>query len=160
MPDDPVVGEDELAATCEYICDGDEWNFVGGTAPEGYYCESVLGNCTELEYMESIMVEPIPNPTPPAASIASLATAASPLQGAAANSAEYQFDRATDTLYFSRGRAEKGFSLVTKISMSELQERFPAVAAEVELLKNAKSLASFKVILPAVRRVDRRKPNA
>ena len=76
------------------------------------------------------------------------------------NSAEYQFDRATDTLYFSRGRAEKGFSLFTKISMSELQERFPAVAAEVELLKNAKSLASFKVILPAVRRLDRRKPNA
>jgi len=160
MPDDPVICDDELAATCEYECNGFEWQFVGGTAPDGYYCETVLGGCIESETGETIMVEPIPNPSAAAASIASLATIASPLQGAVTNSAEYQFDRATDSLYFSRGRAEKGFSLFTKISMSELRERFPAVAAEVELLKNAKSLASFKVILPAIRRVDRRKPNA
>lgn len=143
---------DELEKTCEYQCNGLEWDFVGGTAPEGYYCPSVLGGCFESDLGVTIKAEPVPNPS--AASIASLATTASPLQGAVTNSAEYQFDRATDTLYFSRGRAEKGFRLFTKISISELREKFPAVAAEVELLKNAKSLASFKVIVPAISRQE------
>lgn len=152
MPDDPVTGDDELAATCEYICDGLEWDFVGGTAPEGYYCETVLGSCLEEDEGHSLMAEPVPNPSAAVASTASVAATASSLQEAAVNAAEYQFDRASDTLYFSRGRAAKGFRLFTKISMSELREQFPAVAAEVELLKNIKSLASFKVIVPAVPR--------
>jgi hypothetical protein len=154
MPDDPVTGDDELAATCEYLCNGVQWEFVGGTAPEGYYCESVFGNCLEGDEGQTMMAEPVPNSPPAFASIASVAATASSFQVAKTNSAEYQFDRATDTLYFSRGRAEKGFKLHTKISMSELHEQFPAVAAEVELLKNAKSLASFKVIVPAVPRQE------
>ena len=149
MSEGPQEEENELARTCEYVCDGTEWVLAGGTAPEGYYCPDVIGGCDD--FGDTAVVQPVPNPDPPAAFSASTDSQIS-------NSGVYRFEQGTDTLYFARGRAEKGYGLLSKISMSELRERFPAVAAEVELLKNAKSLSSFNVVVPAVLRPSRKKP--
>ncbi len=128
-----------VAKTCKYVCNGIEWELVSGTAPEGYYCVQILGGCDDPGAFAMFPPAPIP---PPAM--------ASPEQEPE-NSGEYQFDVATDSLYFSRGSAEKGFRILSTISMSELREKFPAIAAEVELMKKAKSLVRFTVTVPAIR---------
>ncbi len=147
MPTEEEVG---TPPTCLYQCDGTNWILVGGTAPAGYYCPDILGGCSgsgDIVEVDPIPIEPIPSPTPiPLPGVAFVSSQ----QTLVVNAGEYQFHRATESLYFSNGNAEKGFRLLAKISLSELREKFPAIAAEVDLLKNAKSLASFTVILPAV----------
>ena len=110
---------------------------VSGTAPPGFFCQTTIGLC-DIPGLE-LMAPPIAIPPPE--------NAAEELK----NAGEYQFDSASDSLYFSSGNAENGFRLLSTISMSELREQFPAVAAEVDSLRNVKSLAGFSVIVPAVR---------
>ncbi len=145
--------DDVLEPTCEYYCDGYDWVLVDGTAPEGYYCPEIFGGC--IESGETMMVEPQKIPPPPPQAVASASTVIGDAIQDETHSGEYQFDIATDTLYFSRGSTVKGFRFLAKIPMNELRERFPAVAAEVELLKNAKSLMSFTVEVPAIPIVKR-----
>ena len=139
-----------LAPTCKYVCDGDEWVLIEGTAPPGYYCPDILGGCLDIE--DTVEVEPIPIESEPGTIGLALRSTA------AVDSGEYSYHRATNTLYFSNGAASKGFRLLTKISSTELLERFPVLAAEVELLKNSKSLIGFSVEVPAVPIVKRQKP--
>ena len=122
---------------CKYLCNGFEWELISGNAPPGFYCPEIAGVCDEPGEIVLLSPEPIPENNPADPELI--------------NSAEYQYDAATDSLYFSRGEAEKGYRLLPKIAMSKLWEQFPAVAAEVELLKNAKSLANFTVVVPAAR---------
>lgn len=147
-----------LGLTCKYICDGNDWVLVEGTAPEGYYCPEVLGGCLEPDEtveVEPRPIEPIPDPTPSPGVVS-----VSSQQTLVVNVGEYQFHRATETLYFSNGIAEKGFRFLSKIPMNELREKFPAIATEVELLKNAKSLSRFTVLVPAIPIDNRLKPSA
>lgn len=140
--------DDVIPPTCVYRCDGTEWVLIGGTAPAGYYCPEILGGCFGLG--DIIDVDPIPiDPIPDAIPFPGVVVVSSQ-QTLVVNAGEYQFHRATESLYFSNGSAEKGFRLLAKVSLSELREKFPAIAAEVDLLKNAKSLTSFTVRLPAV----------
>lgn len=144
----PAEEDDVIPPTCVYQCNGTNWVLIGGTAPAGYYCPDILGGCSvngDIVEVDPIPIDPIPDPIPfPGVAVVSSQ------QTLVVNAGEYQFHRATESLYFSNGSAEKGFRLLAKISLSELREKFPAIAAEVDLLKNAKSLASFTVILPAV----------
>ena len=125
-----------VGKTCKYVCNNGQWELVGGSAPPGFHCQSIAGIC-DAPGLEA-MFPPVSNP-PSANSIEELV-----------NAGEYQFDAASDSLYFSQGNADKGYRLLSIITMSELKELFPTVAAEVESMKNAKSLASFSVKVPAV----------
>ena len=153
----PAEEDDVIPPTCEYQCNGGYWVLIGGTAPAGYYCPDILGGCSrigDVVSVDPIPIDPIPDPIPidpipDPLSFPGVAVVSSQ-QTSLVNAGEYQFHPATESLYFSNGNAEKGFRLLAKISLSELREKFPAIAAEVDLLKNARSLASFTVILPAV----------
>ena len=132
----------KLGPTCEYTCDGLDWQLTGGWAPPGYYCPQISdhGICTTIG--DVAFIEPVPIvPGVPE-------VPASPSIGA--NSAAYQYHPDTDSLYFSEGHAEPGYRFLSKISLAELWGRFPTIAREVELLKNAKSLSSFSIEIPAV----------
>lgn len=128
-----------LAPTCQYTCDGFEWQLDGGVAPLGYYCPQVYedGVCSTVGDVAFFEPKPI-NPGGPASRLAG------------SNSAAYQYDPASDSLYFSNGQAEPGYMFLSKITLADLWERFPLIAREVELLKNAKSLANFSIEIPAV----------
>lgn len=153
----PANEEDLIPPTCVYRCDGAKWVLIGGTAPPGYFCPEILGGCNQFDDIvdvDPIPIDPIPDPIPidpipDPLSFPGVAVVSSQ-QTSLVNAGEYQFHPATETLYFSNGNAKNGFRLLAKISVSELREVFPAIAAEVDLLKNARSLASFTVILPAV----------
>jgi len=129
----------KLTKSCIYICAGGEWELIGGNAPPGYSCPdlSATGGCAIEGSITTMEPEPVTPGGP-----------ASRLVGA--NSASYQFDPATDSLYFSDGKAEPGYKFLPKIPLAELWDRFPSVAHEVELLKHAKSLSSFFIEIPAV----------
>ena len=146
MTDEPDV---VLEESCEYVCEGNQWVLVQGTAPPGYYCPDVLGDCLGEGVTLNVEPDPLPPSPPIPLALASLSGGEVNLDNAS-NAGEYQFDSTTDTLYFSRGIALKGFRFLTKIPLTELRERFPAIAAEVELLKNAKSLIGFAVKVPAI----------
>jgi len=126
-----------VGKTCKYVCNAGEWTLVSGNAPPGFFCQQTVGACDNPG--EEAMFAPVPVPPP------------ENVTDELKNAGEYQFDSASDSLYFSRGNAEKGFRLLSTIAMNELREQFPAVAAEVDSLKNVKSLAGFSVIVPAVR---------
>lgn len=128
-----------IAPTCEYTCDGFNWHLTGGGAPPGYYCPQIAdhGVCNIVGEVDFFEPKPI-IPGPPMSRLVG------------SNSAAYQYDASTDSLYFSEGRAEPGYMFFSKISLTELWERFPTIAREVELLKHAKSLSSFSVDIPAV----------
>ena len=128
-----------LPKTCFYVCVGGEWELIGGTAPPGYSCPdlSAAGGCSVEGATTSEEPELTPPPGPSANSIG-------------ANLAVYQFHAGEDALYFSTGKAELGYKFLPKISLAELWGRFPSIARDVEILKNAKTLSGFSIEIPAV----------
>ncbi len=126
-----------LPKTCIYHCEGGFLVLYDGVAPPGYYCPEILEGCS----IEGEVIELEPTPLPPSETSARLV---------GSNSAAYQYDLVTDTLYFSRGRAEPGYMFLSKISVAELWDRFPSIAREVDLIKHAKSISSFSIEIPAV----------
>jgi hypothetical protein len=126
-----------IAKTCFYRCTGGQLVLIGGGAPAGYFCPTIVGSCA----IEGETITKEPKPIPPGEARLSFV---------GSNSAAYEFDFDTDSLYFSEGQAEPGYMFLPKISLSELWKKFPMTAREIELIKHAKSISSFFVEIPAV----------
>ena len=122
------------AKTCRYRCQNGDWTLIGGTAPAGFHCAQFLGGCDQ----EGAEIMSAPVPDAPSSLVVD------------SNVGVYKFDSTNDTLYFTSGVADAGFQFFPTLTLEELRKQFPAVAAEVELLRNAKSLASLSVMVPAV----------
>jgi hypothetical protein len=146
----PIKGP-VLAATCNYVCDGDHFVLVSGTAPEGYYCEEVIGECSIEDAGDTGTAAPIKIPVPiPTPS----ALAAPP---APQSQASYRFEPQTDAFYFAEASSAtpSGKRYLGKISLKDLKVLFPDLGAAVEAKKAAQPGKGFTVTIPAVTRLMR-----
>ena len=126
-----------ITKSCFYRCSNGQLVLNGGDAPPGYYCPPIAGACAiegEIIPKEPILIPP----------------GEARLSFVGSNSAAYEYDFDSDELYFSTGQAEPGYRFFPKISLSDLWKRFPLIAREVELIKQAKSVTSFSIEIPAV----------
>jgi hypothetical protein len=145
MPD-PV----EVTNSCEYECISGWFVLIGGSAPEGYSCPAVLAQCnvegdTVFGPPAPISDEPIPDDPPASLSLTSVETSS-----VEPNSASYTYDFRSEKLYFSSGKADPGFGFFPTLTLEQLTANYPSIAEEVSIMKGMRSLASFKVVLPAL----------
>ncbi len=131
---DPLTPAADLPKTCLYRCDGSYYNLVGGFAPPGFYCGEVLGSCSTAG--EELLASPVPQPFPSLFALPNVGI--------------YHVDSAGEVLYFNSGSADDGFRFYPSLTLEELRDQFPTIAAEVELLKNTRFIASLRVRIPAV----------
>jgi hypothetical protein len=145
------ISDDEPELTCEYVCFSGTYILEGGSAPEGYYCPDEAGPCDLTGTTVNgpplpIDEEPTPVPDPPIGEgLRSFATVSSE-----SNAATYAYHFSSGKLYFASGKADKGNGFFSSLTLDQLSTYYPSIAEDVSVLLAVKSLASFKLTLPAL----------
>lgn len=135
--------------TCKYECIHGLYVLVGGSTPDGFECPVDLGVCDVSG--DIILGPPVPieEPVPddPPESLSRSSTESSTI---GSNSASYVYHFSTGKLYFSSGKADKGNGFFSSLTLDQLASYYPSIAEDMSVLLAVRSLASFKLTLPAL----------
>jgi hypothetical protein len=145
MPD-----PEEVTNSCEYECISGWYILIGGSAPEGYSCPSLLGQCNvegDTVFGPPVPISDEPIPDDPPASLSLTAVETSPIDP---NSASYLYHSRSGKLFFSSGKADNGFGFFSSLTLDQLSTFYPSIADDISVLLRVKSLESFKLTLPAL----------
>ena len=131
-----IVPKSRPNPSCEYVCSGGFWYFVGGDPGPGETCPLIAGTCSASEENAQMFLPPVP-----------IAQNAS--RSLAANTGEYLFNMTTKMLQFRGGSCSDGKHFKPTFSLRELAQ-FDADAAELakSMAKN-KKIGFFSIVLKA-----------
>ena len=137
---------------CTYECIFGVYALVGGTPPEGYTCPDKLGTCSVPGDITLGPAVPIDAPITddPPGGIEDGVSFALAQSSTESNSASYTYDTRTGMLYFSSGNADKGNGFFSSMTLDQLASHYPSIAEDMSVLLAVRSLASFKLTLPAL----------
>ncbi len=143
MPD-PV---DDVPYSCEYECYNGQYVLIGGSAPPGYTCPLILGTCSIPG--DILFGQPVPIPVPVLDDPPGIAREAGVAATASmeSNSATYTYDGRSGILYFSSGKADKGYGFFSTLTTEQLRSNYPSIAEKVSGMTSS---TSFQMILPAL----------